>query len=807
MNLSLNWLKEYVDIPKTVSPEELAKTLTMHTVEVEGIVKQAEKFNNVVVGKILEIRKHPNADRLQVTKTEVGGGKVLDIVCGAPNIEVGQMVPVALVGASLPNGLVIKEAEVRGEKSQGMLCASDELGLGEDHSGILILDEKAKLGQSFADYLGMDDVVLEVDNKSLSNRPDLWGHYGIARDLSAILGTKLKKLFVIPQPVEADEIKVDIEVKNQELCPRYMALAMSGITVQSSPRWLQERLIAVGLRPISNIVDATNYVMYEVGQPLHAFDRRQVDTIKVRLAADKEEIETLDGQKRELSPDTLVIADSRKPIAVAGVMGGANSEIAEDTREIIIESANFNYVSVRRTSGRLGLRTDASMRYEKGLDPNLCEVGLWRVAELIKKICPEAKIASAPVDISKFELDQGPISLGFDWIRSMIGADIKDADIVEILEKLGFEVEVDGGMISAKIPTWRATKDISTKEDILEEVARVYGFENIVSQLPVVQMKRPPERPFRLVERRIKDVLSGRPALVETYNYSFVAEDMIKKMGIDVAGHISLLNPIASNMTLLRQSLVPNILSNVKANQAKFESISLFEIGNVFLDVAGVINKHDKGSEKLPYQEKKLAIVLAGGKGDLFLSAKGIVDHLFDCLGLDVDYHSTEVRVAWSDKSSYAGIDLSSEGGISMKNIGYVARLDQKIAKNLGIKKEVVAVEINLAELMDLLEKKPEKRFEEFDRFPSVMRDLAFVLSDKIPYADVRDTITGFDPLIKSVELFDVYVGGALGAGMKSLAFHLVYQADRTLTAKEVDEVQTKLIAKIEEKFEAKLRN
>ena len=359
MFLSLKWLKDYVEIPKGLSPEELGEKLTLHTVEIDGVEDQAKNLDKVVIGKILEVKTHPNADKLRLARVDVKE-EVLDIVCGAPNIEAGQMVPVALVGAIMPNGLQIKESKIRGEVSRGMLCAEDELGLGEDHEGIMILDEKAKLGHNLAEYLGYDDVLFEVDNKSITNRPDLWGHYGYARELRAFLNTKVTadfdRIAKLELPTGQSEEAIKVKVDDHRLCPRYMAVKIDKIEIAPSPKWLSDRLIAVGVRPINNIVDITNYIMYELGQPMHAFDGDKVGGILVRCAKKGEAITTLDEEVRKLTEEDIVITDGKDPIAIAGVMGGLNSEIDTQTSSIILESANFDFLSVRKTSTRLGLR-------------------------------------------------------------------------------------------------------------------------------------------------------------------------------------------------------------------------------------------------------------------------------------------------------------------------------------------------------------------------------------------------------------------------------------------------------------------
>ena len=826
MYLSLNWLKDFVDIPKPISPEELGLRLTMHTVEIDSVKKQADKFVNIIVGKILEIKEHPNADRLRIAAVGTRHGARLQIVCGAPNIKVGQMVPVALAGAVLPDGLKVKEMEVRGVKSYGMLCSEDELGLGDDCAGIMILEKGAKTGQSLADYLKLKDVIFEVDNKSITHRPDLWSHYGMAREISAFLGVKLKgynanaaNWYANAANTNNANVRIDVKVEDVKLCPRYMAVAMDGIKIEPSPKWMRERLVVVGMRPINNIVDITNYVMLELGQPLHAFDASLISAnssnepesnareckIIARQAKKGEILETLDGEKRELDSGMLVIADNEKPIAIAGVMGGAGSEISDKTNSTIIECANFDFVSIRKTSQKLGLRTESSMRFEKGLDPNLCELALARTIELVKKICPKAKVASDIIDEKKYKLDQGPIRLDLEWLNKRIGQEINEDKVIKILERLGFGVEKDtncprGHLVS--VPTWRATRDIAIPEDLMEEVARIYGYDNLIPAMPHIEMGAPEVNQERVLERKIKNILSGGAALTEVYNYSFVGQEQLEKLNIDFSPHIRLSNPIAAHQTMLRQSLAPNLIENIKINQAKFQTINVFEIGSIYLSNEGELDK-GAGKGNLPYQEKRLGIILAADKkAGAFAKIKGIVEYLLLCLDFTANFAPVEIVPDWADKEVSAKIEAAK------RYIGLVASLDDKIAKRAGIKKKVAIAEISLRELFNLTVKQGSKRYHEFAKFPPVVRDLAFVINEKILYNDIRDEIINFNELIMSVKLFDVYCGGKLGAGKKNLAFHITYLApDRTLTASEADKVQQALIKYLAKKFEAKVRD
>jgi len=809
MFISLNWLKDFVKIPDSLAPEDLAKKFSLHTVEVESIVRQSEKFSKVIVGKILEIKKHPQADRLQLVKVDVGSEK-LDIVCGAHNIKAGDLVPVALVGAVLPNGMEIKEAEIRGEKSSGMLCAEDELGLGRDHSGIFLLDG-AKVGKNLGEHLGQSDIIFDVDNKSITNRPDLWGHFGMAREVAAFLGTKLKAvdydLKKYTKPAKKVEIKkLKVEIKEEKLCPRYMAIAVNQIEVKDSPEWIKNRLIAVGMRPINNIVDLTNYVMLELGQPLHAFDASLVKEICVRQAKEKEEIETLDGEKRILAKDMLVIADGEKPLAVAGVMGGVNSEISAETNSIIIEAANFEPTQVRKTAHRLGLRTESSMRFEKSLDPNLCEKAMARILALAKEVCPKSEVASYLVDEKSFKAKENRLEIDLVWLEKIIGEKIEKRKIFNILSDLGFGVKELPEKLEVTIPTWRAMKDVSHQEDVAEEIVRIYGYDNLKAIMPAVTMDAPKNNKEIDLERRIKNILAQEAKLVEVYNYSFVSQDQLKKLKLENKNYIKLVNPIVSGQDLLRQELVPNILENIKLNQARYNEIGLFEIGNVFSDLPGEIKKDNKSEEKLPFQEKRLGVVIAGGNNeDCFRQLKGVLEYLLKSFNLEAEFEVKAEALPWAKADEAAELVVEAGGKY---NLGFLAILSKSVASSFGIKKAVAIAEINLRELIELIRRSPEKKYQRTPKYPSAVRDLAFVVEDKILYNKIKEEIEKFSSLIKEVELFDVYQGEELGKDKKSLAFHLVYQSlEKTLTAEEVNEEQERLVKFLEKKFSAQIRN
>ncbi len=816
MYLSLDWLKDYVDVPKNITPEELGLKLTMHTVEIDEVINQTNQFDKVVVGKVLSVKKHPGADRLNLAKVDVSKKEPLEIVCGASNLKNGQLVPVALIGAVLSGDFKIEAREVRGEKSEGMICAEDELGLGDDHEGIMVLEKRAKVGQKFSDYLKLKDTIFDVDNKSITNRPDLWGHVGMAREIAVFLESKNTKKFdsILENKLKGGDSleQINVKVEDKDLCPRYMAVKVEGVEIKKSPEWIKTRLQAIGMRPINNIVDVTNYVMIELGQPMHAFDSNQVPEIVVRRAKKGEIIKTLDGTDRKLDLDMLVIADSKNPIAIAGVMGGENSEVNDKTNSIVLESANFEPVSVRKTSTKLGLRSEASMRFEKSLDPNMCEFALARAVELLKKTCPKAKVVSAVADVSNFNLNQGPIEIGMKWINKRLGEELTEEKIISILNRLGFRVEVkEGSMLNVITPTWRATKDIEIKEDLLEEVARIYGYDNLKPKMPRVFIDTPAENKEKKLEREIKNILYLGAGLNEVSNYSFLGEEKLKKLKINDSEHIKLKNPISNVHTILRKNLFTNLLDNIKTNQAKQEQISLFEIGSIFWDTPGKINKDNTKNENLPWEEKHLGLIEAGeAKDGVYEKVKGTLEYLLDSFSLDVKYEVVETLPEWADKKTFAKIIVGGTltSSAQAEEVGFVSKIEKNVLISLGIKKEVAVVEVSFTKIFDLILSLGAKIYKEGTKFPGVERDLAFVVSDKVLYNNIKVEIEKFDELIYRVELFDVYQGKNLEKGKRSLAFHVTYLSDeKTLTSEEVDELQKKLVKNLKDKFEAKIRD
>ena len=807
MYISLNCLKDFIKIPHNLGAAEISELLTLHTVEVESWRLQKNDFEKVVIGRIVSVHSHPNADRLRLAKVDIGK-ETLDIVCGAANLAEGQKVAVALIGAKLNNGLEIKESEIRGEKSYGMICAEDELGLGNNHEGIMVLSDKAKVGQDLSDYLALNDIILEIDNKSLSNRADLWGHYGLARELSVLLKTPLKPAIQINDDLISvkDSEKISVKIEGKNICSRYLALKINNVRPLESPRWLKDRLLALGLKPINALVDITNYVMLELGQPLHAFDAAGIKKIVVRESKKGESLETLDNKERLLPDNTIVISNSNEAIAIAGIMGGLKSAINENTNSIILEAATFDAVSVRRSAQALNLRTDASVRFEKSLDPKLPTIAWQRAWQLIKQIIPEAELAGEPIDVFPEDIAEKRVFLDFSWLKKKLGYEISRKEAINILERLGFQVFIEKNIFNILIPSWRAVKDVSLPEDILEEVARIVGYNKISSSSPLIEMHFSPKLEENKLEKKIQDILSGPAAMNEVYNYSFVGENILSKLNLSSSHYLRLLNPLNNNHQFLRQNLLVGLISNARLNQSNFDHFSLFELGRVFLPIPGVYSKNSlKPEDVLPYQGKRLGLLVANNETDkAFSRLKGILQLLLKNLSPNylLEFIPVEDSLNWADNKT--SLSVVWDG----KEIGFLAQVDQKVANNLGLKIKTVVAELNFQDILNILKLSSVSLYEPVPKYPPVTRDLAFVVNEKILYNDFWKEMINFNPLLNKVELFDVYQGDRLGDNLKSWAFHLTYQdLTQTLTSEDVDRVQQELVSYLQNKFEAQVRS
>ncbi len=816
MLISYNWLKEFVNLPDSLASEEVALKLTMSTVEVEGLKKQGALLANVVVGKVISEEKHANADKLKVCKVDIGSEQV-QVVCGGSNVREGMLVALGKVGAKVKwhgeGDLVeLKPTTIRGVESFGMICASTEIGLGEmfplkSEKEILDLTEKAesgkwKVGDDLAFALALDDVIFEIDNKSVTNRPDLWGHYGIAREVAALFKKPLKE-YKIKRSKDYGKEKLTIKIEDKENCLRYIGAMMGGIKIAPSPKWMQEKLTACGVRPINNIVDITNYVTLELGRPSHAFDRRHIkdDTIIVRRAKQGEKFTTLDGQERELTDQMCMVCDAERAVDLGGIMGGLNSEIKDDTTEIILELANFNPANIRRTANALGLRTEAAVRFEKGLPPYLAEVGMWRIINLIKELIPGARLMSKIVDVNYQKEHQRKIELPMEFLDKKVGVKIEKKTVIDILQRLGFVVKAKKNVLSVAVPLWRPAKDISIPEDLVEEVARIYGYDSIKTELPMFSITPPEQNQLRLLERKIKHLLALEHGFTEVYNYSFVSPQLLDKLSIDYTDLIELDNPVAKDRPYLRHNLWTGLLETMEKNLHQFSPVKIFEIGKVFIKNKPGMRVKENSDELLPAQPTYLGLAYAekGVDNPFYVVSEAVVSMLYK-LGC-----KSELRLAEHELGKFIHAGRQAQVLVSGVGVGAICEVSPPFAERLGLEARVAVAELDLDALLSFVN--DNTQYHKISQYPSIVRDIAFVIDKSVQHADIVSALKTVDPLIRSIELFDVFFGANIGEDKKSLAYHITYQSDdKTLESGEVDKVHGKVFEVIEDKLGGEIR-
>ncbi len=782
MYVSLNWLREFVDLPKNVDHSAIAELLTIRTAEVDRVIDKSKDLDGIVVGKVLEVSKHPDADKLWVVQAATGTTVTTQVVCGGVNLKKGMLVALALPGSRVlwhgQEAAEIKVASVRGVESRGMICASEEIGLGEC-AGKEIMDIsnlKAKPGTPLAKALGLDDVVFEFDNKSLTHRPDLWGHLGIAREIAAITGNAFKENKAKIKIPTSGKVPM-VTVKNPELCPRYMAMIIKDVKVGESPDWLKKRLSAVGHSIINNIVDVTNYVMEEVGQPLHAFDLKNIEGgIVVRAAKKGEKIVTLDGEEKQLDASALVIADGKKPLAIAGVMGGQHSGIAEYTVDILIESANFEPSSVRQTSLKTGLRTDSVQRFEKSLDPKLCKRALLRAAELILQLCPDSYMAGPYADVANFETYEPEIDIDADIINQKIGVKIPTAEMKEILESLGFEVKNK----TVKVPSYRATIDVDIEDDIVEEIARMHGYEKIPALLPDLPARVPDENVERKNEHELKEIFAHALSFNEVYNYSFYSEKTVQTFGLPEDKHLKLKNTLSEEQSRLRMTLMPNLLESL-SEAAKYEDKpSLFELGRVYSAAAGKF---------MPDEKQMLAAAAIFDKTEnAFGAMKGKLEEFFELYGIE-----NAIFAQNGNPANYEHPRQSALIKYRGKTLGHIFTLHPAF----DFKGRVVCFELDFSALST--GRKTNRKYKAESKFPSIDFDVSVHFEKRVSVAEITDAIVKSQSKnLKKIDLFDTYE--------KSLAFRITLQSEeRTLSGADL-EISQKAVWAALEKLGGKIR-
>jgi len=790
MNLSMKWLADYVDI--NVPIKDYCHALTMSGSKVEGFETEGENIKNVVVGKILSVVPHENSDHLVVCQVEVGKDSPIQIVTGASNVNAGDIVPVALDGSTLPNGVKIKKGKLRGAESNGMLCSLGELGLNKHdfpyaiEDGIFIIQEECEIGQDIQSAIGLNDTSVEFE--ITSNRPDCLSVIGLARETSATFNKPLN----VPVPsfkgVDGDiNSMLEVTVHNTEKCRRYCAGIVKNVKIEPSPRWMREKLRASGVRPINNFVDITNYVMLEYGQPMHAFDLRYVDgaEINVRNAVNGEKITTLDGVERELTDEMLVIADKNKPIAVAGVMGGEYSGIMEDTNMVVFESAYFEPIQVRRTSKKLKLKSDASSRYEKGVDPLISMTCLERAFQLVEELGAGEVVRTV---IDKDYTDKTPASVEFnsEWINSFLGTDIPESDMIEYLERLDFKIQ-DGKVIA---PSFRI--DIECKADIAEEVARIYGYDNI----PSTEFKGVATAELTSEQKFIRKLENITVSLgyYGTATYSFISPKYFDKINLPsdsrLRNTVKILNPLGEDTSVMRTTTLPSMLELLSTNyNYRNPSAKLYEISKEYIPVEG---------KELPDEPQRLTIGMYGENVD-FYDIKGTADKLLESLNIkDVEY----IRAGESDAFDEVCALHPGRSAVIIKNgtaLGYIGELHPQVQEKYGFNTKVYVGKFNIPELMKLSD--TIITYKPLPKFPAATRDLSIICDDEIPSAKLESIIRkSVGKILEKVTLFDVYKGKQIADGKKSISYSIVMRShDGTLNDEQADSAMKKVIKALSE--------
>lgn len=790
MNLSMKWLSDYVTLDTTV--KDFCAAMTMSGSKVEVATEEGSEIKNVVVGKLLSVVPHENSDHLVVCQVDVGQEQPIQIVTGAPNVKAGDIVPVALCGAELPNGVKIKKGKLRGVESNGMLCSLGELGLTVHDfpyaiaDGIFLIQEDCQIGQDIHEAIGLNDTSIEFE--ITSNRPDCLSVTGLAREAAATYHVPLNLKKPTFQGIDGNiQDELQVEIQNKEKCPRYAAGIVKNVKIAPSPRWIRERLRASGVRPINNLVDITNYVMLEYGQPMHAFDLRYVKDgkIVVRNAAEGETITTLDGVTRTLSPEMLVIADAEKPIAVAGVMGGEYSGIMEDTNTVVFESAYFEPVQVRRTAKKLGMRTDASARYEKGLDPEGCLRTLERAFELVELLGAGEPVRTH-IDLDYNEKQRNRIPFDPDWINKFLGTDISREEMCDTMKML--EIEVDGDTCIS--PSFRI--DLERPADLAEEVARIYGYNNIPSTVikGVANASLTPKQKFRRT-------LENATVAVGCYGiltYSFISPKYFDKIALPADSSLRktvvISNPLGEDTSVMRTTTLPSMLETLSLNyKNRNAAVALYEIGKEYLPTA---------PDKLPEEPDRLTIGMYGDDADFF-TLKGMVETILETAGLhDCTYKACGTDAPFDEICAlHPGRSAVIYAGETP--IGYLGEVHPTVQKNYDIGTRTYVAKLLIDEMQPLAQ--TEITYQPLPKFPAITRDLSLVCADKVPVGDLQAAMkNAVGNILEQITLFDVYKGEQIAAGMKSVSFSIRMRShEGTLTDEQADAAMKRVLKALKE--------
>ena len=811
MKVSLNWIRDYVQLPADADLKKLAYDLTMSTVEVEDTIELTKQFDHMVVGVINTIEQHPNADKLRVCMTDIGG-RVESIVCGGSNLREGMKVAVALPGSVCRwhgegEPVEIKKSKLRGVDSYGMICGAVEIGLADlfptkEEAHILDLsDFDAPAGTPLADALDLNDIILEIDNKSMTNRPDLWGHYGIAREIAALYDLPMKEFPHFDRNVE-NTSGFHVTVEDAERCPRMTGTQIENVCVKPAPYWMQVRIWKTGMRPINALVDITNYVMLATGQPSHAYDSDHIaGHIIVRRAKAGETLTLLNGKELPLSTDDLTIADDAGIVGLAGVMGGAKDSILPTTNKVILEIANFQAAGIRRTALRYDNRTEASARYEKAIDPERCDQALDLSMQLFSDLYPEMKVTGL-VDEYPQHLKQAEIDVPLSWLERRLGKRLPPEEIRHKMELLGYGISFDGDNMHVVVPTWRSTGDVSIQADIMEEVARMYGYENFEAEPITTTFDGAINQLDKDLERRIKEYLAIRCGMQEIFTYPWMEESYVNAVLQSTEGILSLSTPPSPAERFVRSSLLPNLCKAVVKNERYFDEFSIFETAQVFRD-ENYTSPYDP-REKLPSQRKNVAGAFVTTDKDitaLFRKAKGVVEMMARYVHMEaLTFRQTEKPV-WADNVVWLNIYRGEE------KVGDLALLSKKVSMACGIKNlNVMLFQLDQDSLVPL--KSRTNTFTHMAEYPMTDYDISLLLDGSVQWKDVLQTVGGIkSELLHGASFVDEYRGKQVPAGKKSLTLRLsIGSKEKTLTSSEIEEVASNVLNKIAKRFGAELR-
>ncbi|MBE6041672.1 MAG: phenylalanine--tRNA ligase subunit beta [Clostridiales bacterium] len=806
MNISLKFLERYVDLPQDLTYEQIAYDLTMRTVEVENIVNTADKFHDIVVGEIKEIKPHPNADALKICMTDVGEGDLKQIVCGGSNLQEGHKVCVSKPGAEVVwhgegEPVLIKESKLRGEKSYGMICGATEVFLGDiyppaDEREIVDFTDlgvECEVGQCVAEVAGLDDIILEVDNKSLSNRPDLWGHLGVARELAAIYKLPLKDY---PTELPKGLPEYPVEILEPERCPRFTATIIDNIYVKESPAWMKTLITNGGMRPINAIVDITNFVLMAVGQPQHAYDSTHVEggKIVVRLARDGEKLLLLDEKDLDLTSDHLVICDTVEPMNLAGIKGGKKDSVLDTTTSIVLEAAVFTAPGIRRTTAYFNEKTDAALRYEKGIDTQRTDLGVALALELFKEIYPECRI-SAFSDVYPVKTENAVIDITQDFLDRRLGEVISTEEIEDILVRLGYKVEFSDGVYHCTAPTWRSTGDVSIHDDILGDIARLIGYEYFKKRPLTIAFDSSVNQVRTDLNRRLREYLAFRCGFNEIFTYPWIDEKFIHAAKIDTDASIRLATPPAPELGILRSSLIPGMLESIDKNYRYFDEFSMFEAAQVF----------EKGEyspsspeEVLPVHRNYLSGTIVGKDARTdFFKVKGVIEGMAGYCHFEPLSFKQKAKPSWADEKVWLNV-MSGKTVVGSIGLISVAALAESGIKMVN----AAAFELDVDKLVPYPSRTNE--FEHLPQYPLVEQDLSLLVDESVTWEDIRESIKY---MVKSLKFVEEYRGKQIPAGKKSVMLSLtIGNDDSTMTSKQIEKKMNGIIKVLGKKCNAELR-